>query len=168
MLNTLAVLRHAKFRGLEKIGPDLHSGPRHFTVAVRHSVKSLSPTFSAMSNTRPVPIEASSLREWVLSQQSSSKSEPSTPSSTIPKTFKVVDVRDDDYQGGNIPGSMNVPSRQLNSRVESLVDDLKDNEAVVFTCALSQQRGPNVSTLISRVADIGGAKVFESIECKGS
>jgi hypothetical protein len=99
-------------------------------------------SFSTMS-TRPVPIEASSLREWVLSQEPSSKSESST-STTIPKTFKVVDVRDDDYQGGNIPGAMNVPSRQLNARIETLVDDLKDNEAVVFTCALSQQRGPNV------------------------
>ena len=99
-------------------------------------------SFSTMS-TRPVQIEASSLREWVLSQESSSKSETST-STSIPKTFKVVDVRDDDYQGGNIAGAKNVPSKQLDARIESLVDDLKDNEAVVFTCALSQQRGPNV------------------------
>src|ERR1700732_2524849 len=101
-------------------------------VPIRAKLSSLS-----KMSTRPVPIEASSLREWVLSQEPSSKSESST-STTIPKTFKVVDVRDDDYQGGNIPGAMNVPSRQLNSRIETLVDDLKDSEAVVFTCALSQ------------------------------
>jgi hypothetical protein len=132
------------------------------TVPIRAKLSS----FSTMS-TRPVPIEASTLREWVLSQESSSKSDSkseSPTSTTIPKTFKVVDVRDDDYQGGNIPGAMNVPSRQLNSRIVSLVDDLKDNEAVVFTCALSQQRGPNVSSLIV-FADLGCAKVPDSIEC---
>jgi Rhodanese-like domain len=162
MLNILAALRHGKFRDLERFGPDLHCRPRHFRVAVPRSVKSSPPTFSTMPNTRPESIEASSLREWVLSQQSASKSESSTStSSTIPKTFKVVDVRDDDYQGGNIPGSMNVPSRQVNSRVASLVDDLKDNEAVVFTCALSQQRGPIAFFSVLSVANLGGAKVFE-------
>jgi 3-mercaptopyruvate sulfurtransferase SseA len=128
------------------------------TVPIRARLSS----FSTMS-TRPASIEASSLREWVLSQESSSKSE--SPTATIiPKTFKVVDVRDDDYQGGNIPGAMNVPSRQINSRIESLVDDLKDNEAVVFTCALSQQRGPNVWSFIV-IADLGCATIPSSIEC---
>lgn len=108
---------------------------------------------STMSNTAPIPIEAASLREWVLSKT------PQTTSS--PKTFQIVDVRDDDYIGGHIPGTLNIPSRQFPSRVDALVDQLEDREAVVFTCALSQQRGPNV--WCRRVlADLGCAKVLES------
>jgi Cdc25 family phosphatase len=92
--------------------------------------------------TTPKPIQASVLREWVLSKHSEETA--GEVKAGIPMKFKIVDVRDDDYQGGNIPGTLNVPSRQLSFRVDSLVDELKDNEAVVFTCALSQQRGPNV------------------------
>jgi 3-mercaptopyruvate sulfurtransferase SseA len=101
-----------------------------------------------MSYRTPVPIEAPFLREWVLSKQPQSttnKTKSSSFSPPIPKTFKIIDVRDDDYIGGHIPGSLNVPSQQLTSQIDSLVDELKDYEAVVFTCALSQQRGPNVS-----------------------
>jgi rhodanese-related sulfurtransferase len=107
--------------------------------------------FSTMSYITPTSIQAPTLREWVLSKQPNPQSKEtessSSSSSSIPKTFKIVDVRDDDYVGGHIPGALNIPSRQFPSRVDSLVDELKDNEAVVFTCALSQQRGPNVFSL---------------------
>jgi 3-mercaptopyruvate sulfurtransferase SseA len=114
-----------------------------------------------MLYTTPTPIQATTLREWVLSKQpNSSSSETASSSSPIPKTFKIVDVRDDDYVGGHIPGTLNVPSQQFSSRVDSLLDELKDNEAVVFTCALSQQRGPNVLVHGFRLI-LGCAKVFE-------
>jgi Cdc25 family phosphatase len=56
----------------------------------------------------------------------------------------VVDVRDDDFYGGNIPGARNVPSRMWmnTSTVTELVNDLKDADTVVFHCMLSQVRGP--------------------------
>jgi len=92
-----------------------------------------------MATTTPLRLQAASLREWILSQTAKKSG-----SNTVPKTFKIVDVRDDDFVGGSIPGTLNVPSRKFGSRVDTLVDELKDNEAVVFTCALSQQRGPNV------------------------
>jgi rhodanese-related sulfurtransferase len=89
---------------------------------------------------RPLVLEATTLRSWVLARQN-----PDAIAS-IPKKFQVVDVRDDDYIGGHIPGTLNIPSRQFRAhRVNSLVNELKDCDAVVFTCALSQQRGPNVS-----------------------
>ena len=101
-----------------------------------------------MPYTTPTQIQATTLREWVLSKQPNSLSDGTESSSLpIPKIFKIVDVRDDDYAGGNIPGTLNIPSRQLPSRIDSLVDELQGNEAVVFTCALSQQRGPNVQIL---------------------
>ncbi|KJZ77840.1 hypothetical protein HIM_03017 [Hirsutella minnesotensis 3608] len=60
-------------------------------------------------------------------------------------SFAIVDVRDDDYIGGHIKGSMNVPSRQLDARMATLVRQLKDKKTVVFHCALSQQRGPGAA-----------------------
>src|SRR5271170_6099820 len=115
-------------------------------------VKVFLSTMPVMSSSAPIAIHAPALREWVLSKQpksSEDKLEPSPSSSNppIPKSFKIVDVRDDDYIGGHIPGTLNVPSQQFSSRVEDLVDELKGNEAVVFTCALSQPRGPNVFCL---------------------
>ena len=98
-----------------------------------------------MPQNSPTPIHAPTLREWILSKpQSSTSSTTSSDTAPVPKSFKIVDVRDDDYIGGHIPGTLNIPSRQFGSRVDDLVDELKDNEVVVFTCALSQQRGPNV------------------------
>ncbi|AEO55003.1 hypothetical protein MYCTH_2298329 [Thermothelomyces thermophilus ATCC 42464] len=57
-------------------------------------------------------------------------------------TIAVIDVRDDDYIGGHIKGSVNVPSRTLDAMLPTLVRQLQDKETVVFHCALSQQRGP--------------------------
>ncbi|KAI9896079.1 hypothetical protein N3K66_008979 [Trichothecium roseum] len=58
------------------------------------------------------------------------------------QTYAVIDVRDDDYIGGHIKGCTNVPSRQLDAMMPTLVRRLKDKEVVVFHCMLSQQRGP--------------------------
>ena len=57
----------------------------------------------------------------------------------------IVDVRDSDYIGGHIRGSINVPSPSLDWKMPELVRQLKDKEIVVFHCALSQQRGPSAA-----------------------
>jgi len=56
------------------------------------------------------------------------------------KDFLVVDVRDDDYEGGNIKGCLNYPSRQFLLEVDGLVKKTKDVPLVIFHCALSQVR----------------------------
>lgn len=56
------------------------------------------------------------------------------------KDYLVVDVRDDDYQGGNILNSQNIPSNAFHATVDQLVRDTKDVPTVIFHCALSQQR----------------------------
>jgi len=61
------------------------------------------------------------------------------------KDFVVVDVRDDDYAGGNIKGSLNRPSRDFLTNVDSLVKETKDVPLVIFHCALSQARGPKAA-----------------------
>ena len=118
------------------MAPDLIAPTDNFRIGTKFVV--------IMATTTPLRLQAASLREWVLSQTAK---DVQSSTSTVPTTFKVVDVRDDDFVGGSIPGTLNIPSRRFGSRVDSLVDELKDNEAVVFTCALSQQRGPNVTAL---------------------
>lgn len=65
------------------------------------------------------------------------------PASATP-TLVVVDVRDDDFAGGNIPSAINVPSQRLLSHdqkaLDGLIEKTKGAEVVVFHCALSQVR----------------------------
>jgi rhodanese-related sulfurtransferase len=56
------------------------------------------------------------------------------------KDYLVVDVRDDDYVGGNIKSSYNLPSRVFTKNVDELVRKTKDVPVVIFHCALSQER----------------------------
>lgn len=55
----------------------------------------------------------------------------------------VIDVRDSDYIGGHIVGCQNVPVHTHDYRMPELVRTLKDQDTVIFHCALSQQRGPS-------------------------
>ncbi|KAJ7812901.1 Rhodanese-like domain-containing protein [Mycena leptocephala] len=59
--------------------------------------------------------------------------------------YLVVDVRDDDYAGGNIKSAVNLPSRQFEMSVYDLVQKKADVKAVVFHCAVSQMRGPKAA-----------------------
>jgi len=54
--------------------------------------------------------------------------------------YLVVDVRDDDYRGGNIKGGINIPSEKFLLKLHQLIDDTQDVSKIIFHCALSQQR----------------------------
>ena len=56
------------------------------------------------------------------------------------KDYYIVDVRDDDWHGGNIKGSQNSPSHGFLLKVDQLVTDTKDVPLVVFHCTYSQVR----------------------------
>lgn len=56
------------------------------------------------------------------------------------KDFVVIDVRDDDFAGGNIKGAINKPSREFSMNVDSLVKQTKAVPLIIFHCALSQVR----------------------------
>jgi Cdc25 family phosphatase len=56
------------------------------------------------------------------------------------KDYLVVDVRDDDYAGGNIKNSFNQPSAEFLMNVDRLVQRTKDVPLVIFHCSLSQMR----------------------------
>ncbi|KAI0923197.1 hypothetical protein AcW1_007811 [Taiwanofungus camphoratus] len=72
------------------------------------------------------------------------------------KDYCVVDVRDDDWYGGNITGAHNSPSHGFLSKVDDLVEQTKTVPMVIFHCALSQVRGP-------KAASVGGALRSSSV-----
>ncbi|GAA5982868.1 hypothetical protein JCM10908_006817 [Rhodotorula pacifica] len=64
------------------------------------------------------------------------------------KDYQVVDVRDDDYRGGNIKGSLRAPTEQRTDQsVQDLVTQLEDVPKVIFHCTLSQVRGPKAARI---------------------
>ena len=56
------------------------------------------------------------------------------------KDYCIIDVRDDDWEGGNIKGAHNEPSYGFLARVDELVKKTKDVPLVVFHCSLSEVR----------------------------
>jgi len=73
------------------------------------------------------------------------------------KDYIVVDVRDDDYAGGNIVMGQNWPSQNFNLRVHELVEKTKGVKTVVFHCALSQIRGPQAARIYADKLQVRGA-----------
>lgn len=65
----------------------------------------------------------------------------------------VVDVRDDDYEGGHINGAVHAPSSTFLDRVNSLLKPLEPYEQIVFHCSLSQQRGPKAARIYREIRD---------------
>lgn len=61
-----------------------------------------------------------------------------------PGKFAIVDVRESDYIGGHIKGSLHYSAGSLNETLPDLKRKLreKDVDNVIFHCALSQVRGP--------------------------
>ncbi|KAG9101877.1 hypothetical protein FS749_002301 [Ceratobasidium sp. UAMH 11750] len=59
--------------------------------------------------------------------------------------YVVVDVRDDDFVGGNIVGCVRAPSNTYLATVNELVTKTKDVPKLIFHCALSQLRGPKAA-----------------------
>ncbi|KAJ1932287.1 Cdc25 phosphatase Ibp1 [Linderina pennispora] len=64
------------------------------------------------------------------------------PTKIAGKDYVVVDVRDSDYNGGHIPGAVNVPAHEMHDQAAALVQKYADVPEVIFHCALSQVRGP--------------------------
>ncbi|KAI0736312.1 Rhodanese-like protein [Fomitopsis betulina] len=72
----------------------------------------------------------------------------------VGRDYYIVDVRDDDWYGGNIKGSRNSPSHGFLSKVDELVAQTKDVPTVIFHCALSQVRGPKAARIYSETRDL--------------
>ncbi len=63
----------------------------------------------------------------------------------------VVDVRDEDFAGGNIAGAVNAPSEEWGSEIfiANLADQISSADVVVFHCMHSKVRGPFCANLMS-------------------
>ncbi|EIN12921.1 Rhodanese-like protein [Punctularia strigosozonata HHB-11173 SS5] len=87
------------------------------------------------------------------------------------RDYIVIDVRDDDYRGGNIVNALNSPSGQFLANVDDLVKKTKDIPIVVFHCALSQVRGPKAARIYSQTRDMlqseGQDKAHEVLVLRG-
>lgn len=76
--------------------------------------------------------------------------------------YVVVDVRDEDFRGGHIPGALNIPAHHLKTdsrQLQSLVDRCKNVPLVVFHCALSQVRGPRSARIYRQAVGDQSQKV---------
>ncbi|CEH12491.1 M-phase inducer phosphatase [Ceraceosorus bombacis] len=101
-------------------------------------------------------ITASELAER-LTRASAGQLHASDPQSST----AIIDVRDDDFEGGNIVGCKNVPSRIYRDSVKGVVRDVEQYPLVVFHCQLSQSRGPTAARLYidERVSQLEAGKL---------
>lgn len=79
----------------------------------------------------------------------------------------IIDVRGSDYVGGHIVGCQNVPTSTHDYRMPELVRKLRDEDTVVFHCALSQQRGPSSALSYLREREKMSAKGELGVEKDG-
>jgi rhodanese-related sulfurtransferase len=86
-------------------------------------------------------IDAAQLHYWIDTRK-------------VKEDFLVVDVRDADFETGNIPNCLNVPANEF--LLDPLKYDLSATD-LVFHCAMSQIRGPKCA---QRFASLSGRKVY--------
>jgi rhodanese-related sulfurtransferase len=59
--------------------------------------------------------------------------------------YAIIDVRDEDFHYGHIPGAFNIPAHEFLEKLDSedsSLDYLNNIPMLIFHCALSQVRGP--------------------------
>lgn len=73
-------------------------------------------------------------------------------SSKVPgKDYVVVDVRDEDFVGGNIRGCLHIPSQKYEELFNELYTKVKDIPTVIFHCAYSQARSVSLQLRLAIV-----------------
>ncbi|KAG2197235.1 hypothetical protein INT47_003610 [Mucor saturninus] len=80
------------------------------------------------------------------------------------KDYAIVDVRDSDYIGGHIPGSINVPASQMYDKANDLIRDFSHVPKVYFHCALSQVRGPKSARIYSETMNNLGIESDQKVK----
>ncbi|KAF8319101.1 Rhodanese-like protein [Clavulina sp. PMI_390] len=75
--------------------------------------------------------------------------------------YVIVDVRDEDFEGGNIPGCIHLPSYTFDRDVDDLAQRVKKVKNVIFTCFYSQQRGPLAARKFRDIRDATVEMEFE-------
>ena len=77
------------------------------------------------------------------------------------KELLIIDVRDPDpedgdYIGGNIKGSVNIPSYDVVDKLPEIItkENLNEKKTVIFTCMMSKGRGPQSYRLYNKARDM--------------
>ncbi|KAK9361531.1 Rhodanese-like domain-containing protein [Lipomyces starkeyi] len=97
----------------------------------------------------PKIIDKHTLKTWLLADPATDAFRPSS--------FAIIDVRDDDYIGGHIKTSRHHPSSSFAVGLPYLHTELQEFPALVFHCALSQQRGPAAANMYIRYKEMIGS-----------
>ncbi|CAG8680416.1 7185_t:CDS:2 [Ambispora leptoticha] len=79
------------------------------------------------------------------------------------KDYVVIDVRGDDFEGGNIPGCVNVPSGVFVDNLQHLIKEYSQVPQIVFHCALSQVRGPKYARIYREALMLNSIKTNQKI-----
>ncbi|KAG0175480.1 hypothetical protein DFQ28_000099 [Apophysomyces sp. BC1034] len=83
---------------------------------------------------------------------------------TFGKDYVVIDVRDNDFEGGNIPGAVNVPAGTLVDNVDGLIAKYGKVPVVYFHCALSQVRGPKSARIYNESLSLRGIQLNQQVK----
>jgi Cdc25 family phosphatase len=93
-------------------------------------------------------VEPEEVAEWLRAGQVAAAGSASDAASVA-----IVDVRDEDFAGGHIPGAHNVPSAAWESDTENTAAAVLaahgQRRAVVFHCMQSRVRGPSCAARFS-------------------
>eukprot|EP00126_Sphaerothecum_destruens_P003674 Sdes_comp17451_c0_seq3m6677 len=85
----------------------------------------------------------------------------------LKRELVVVDVRDQDFEGGHMRGCFHIPSSEFEERLANTVREFEDVDNVVFHCMLSQQRAPYCAKLFHSALPKGVSKCQVYILDKG-
>ncbi|KAI9481033.1 MAG: Rhodanese-like domain-containing protein [Benjaminiella poitrasii] len=80
------------------------------------------------------------------------------------KDYVIIDVRGDDYRGGNIPGAINVPASDMYDQANDLITKYSKVPNIYFHCALSQVRGPKSARIYSETVKNLGRKSDQQVK----
>ncbi|KAI8061051.1 Rhodanese-like domain-containing protein [Gongronella butleri] len=80
------------------------------------------------------------------------------------KDYLIVDVRGEDFEGGHIPGMINVPAGKLIDSAPELIQKYAKVPVVYFHCALSQVRGPKSARIYNEYCALQGIRTNQEVK----
>ncbi|RUP46182.1 Rhodanese-like domain-containing protein [Jimgerdemannia flammicorona] len=79
------------------------------------------------------------------------------------KDYLVVDVRDDDFEGGHIPEAIHIRSSILLDKLDDLVNEYANVPKIVFHCVMSQVRGPKSAQMYKETLSLNGIQTQQQV-----
>ncbi|CAO3612886.1 unnamed protein product [Mucor fragilis] len=86
------------------------------------------------------------------------------PSKQPGKDYIIVDVRGEDYKGGHIPGSINIPANEMYDKANDLIREYSQVPKIYFHCALSQVRGPKSARIYAETLNNLGTETEQKVK----